>query len=74
MDPFVTGVPFGCRSPRNWGPYSMPIHNDTITVSIHNLQALKTKSNKAGHTGRLQVTGVTRAFYAPSAILAVMLM
>jgi transcriptional regulator with XRE-family HTH domain len=26
MDPLATRVPFGCRSPRNWGPYSTPIH------------------------------------------------
>ena len=22
----IPGVPIGCRSPRKWGPYSMPIH------------------------------------------------
>ena len=26
MDPFVAGVPFGRRSPRKPGPYSMPIN------------------------------------------------
>ena len=26
MDPIVTGVPFGRRSPRKRGPYSTPIH------------------------------------------------
>ena len=32
MDPHITGVPFGRRSPRSGGPYSTPIHTGKTTV------------------------------------------
>jgi hypothetical protein len=38
MDPAATGVPFGCRSPRNRGPCSMPIHSHVFRHAIDTAQ------------------------------------
>src|SRR6202795_3409327 len=35
----IPGVPFGCRSPRKRGPYSMPIHSPTREAATENLSA-----------------------------------
>ena len=41
MDPHITGVPFGRRSPRSGGPYSTPIHSNYRGEQLLNAEKLR---------------------------------
>src|ERR1700738_1132917 len=63
----IPGVPIGCRSPRKWVPYSMPIHTLVPTLSKGDIVVM---DNLSSHKGpkveqRIKAAGAELRYLPP---------